>query len=587
MSLNPRQQIVADAKTFALTCALPGSGKTHTSMELVKNLLEPQENTAVMVTFTRAGAGEMRERVEKKLTAEQHKRVRVSTFHSLFISMYKAGGGYKKIIMGAEQDNIIRMAIKSVDASLLDDYMDVVQSIDLLGRQLDPDMGAVAPSHAEVFRKYQTLCKKYNKTDLNALSREVVIRLKNNEIKPLDCTHMIVDEFQDSDEVQVEFLLLHGRAGVIVMTVGDDDQAIYSWRGAMGYNGMVKFLDEFKIKAFVLDTCYRCAEEVLMSAKGLVENNVYRVAKTMKSAAGDGGTVTVYETNDLEHEVETIVNQIPSQKGQWAVLSRNQIQLDAIQTALQEYGFSYRRLGEKSIFENKDVNAVMTMIAAIKYDKNKHNIIDTLMFMEEPEDSMDIIVNTLVTKKQSLAHIAQSEFMDCSSELMNLSRLWPDLKYDTTNPSEIDRRCRELKMVIFRAKGVSSDKGGKMFEAFFKMFSRWAYKSGWTDAVDKTAYLLNNKDDGDKKEVDVELSTLHGSKGLEWPNVWIMGVNDSTIPGENINEATLEEERRLLYVGMTRAEINLRLSYHKEKASCFIGELRHDCIKFKRAAPSK
>ncbi|MFD3435503.1 ATP-dependent helicase [Alteromonas macleodii] len=587
MSLNPKQQIVADAKTYALTCALPGSGKTHTSMELVKNLLEPKENYAVMVTFTRAGAGEMRERIEKKLTSEQQKRVRVSTFHSLFISMYKAAGGYKKIIMGADQDNIIRMAIKSVDAALLDDYMDVVQSIDLLGRQLDPDMGAVPALHAEVFRKYQNLCRKYNKTDLNALSREVVIKLQNNEMKPLNCTHMIVDEFQDSDEVQVEFLLLHGRAGVIVMTVGDDDQAIYSWRGAMGYTGMVKFLDEFKIKAFVLDTCYRCAEEVLMSAKELVENNVYRVAKTMKSAAGDGGSVYVYETNDLEHEVDTIIKHIPSQKGQWAVLSRNQIQLDAVQTALQEHGFSYRRLGEKSIFENKDVNALMTMMASIKYDKNKHNIIDTLMFMEEPEDSMDIIVNTLVTKKQSLAHIAQSEFLDCSAELMNLSRLWPDLKYDTTNPSEIDRRCRELKNVIFRAKGVTADKGGKMFEAFFKMFTRWANKGGWTDAVEKTAYLLNNKDDSEKKEVEVELSTLHSSKGLEWPNVWIMGVNDSNIPGENINEATLEEERRLLYVGMTRAEKNLRLSYHKEKASCFIGELTHECIKFKRAAPSK
>lgn len=587
MSLNPKQQIVADAKTYALTCALPGSGKTHTSMELVKNLLEPKENKAVMVTFTRAGAGEMRERVEKKLSAEQQKRVRVSTFHSLFISMYKSAGGYKKIIMGADQDNIIRMAIKSVDAELMDDYMDVVQSIDLLGRQLDPDLGDVPPSHADVYRKYQNLCRKYNKTDLNALSREVVIKLKNNEMKPLDCTHLIVDEFQDSDEVQVEFLLLLGRAGVIVMTVGDDDQSIYSFRGAMGYTGMVKFLDEFKIKAFVLDTCYRCAEEVLMSAKGLVENNIYRVEKTMKSAAGDGGTVAVYETQDLEHEVETILNQIPTLDGQWAVLSRNQIQLDSVQSALQEYGYSYRRLGEKSIFENKDVNALMTMIASIKYDKNKHNIIDTLMFMEEPEDNIDIIVNTLVTKRQSLASIAQSEFLDCSSELMNLSRLWPDLKYDTTNPSEIDRRCRELKMVIFRAKGVTPDKGGKMFEAFFKMFTRWANKSGWTDAVDKTAYLLNSKDDGDKKEVDVELSTLHGSKGLEWPNVWIMGVNDSTIPGENINEATLEEERRLLYVGMTRAEKNLRISYHKEKASCFIGELRHDCIKFKRAAPSK
>ena len=255
MSLNPKQQLVAGAKTYALTCALPGSGKTHTSMELVKNLLEPKENKAVMVTFTRAGAGEMRERVEKKLTAEQQKRVRVSTFHSLFISMYKAAGGYKKIIMGADQDNIIRMAVKSVDAALLDDYMDVVQSIDLLGRQLDPDMGAVPSLHAEVFRKYQNLCRKYNKTDLNALSREVVLKLQNNEMKPLNCTHMIVDEFQDSDEVQVEFLLLLGRAGVIVMTVGDDDQSIYSFRGAMGYTGMVKFLDEFKIKAFVLDTC--------------------------------------------------------------------------------------------------------------------------------------------------------------------------------------------------------------------------------------------------------------------------------------------------------------------------------------------
>lgn len=587
MSLNPRQQIVADAKTYALTCALPGSGKTHTSMELVKNLLEPKENKAVMVTFTRAGAGEMRERVEKKLSPEQQKRVRVSTFHSLFISMYKSAGGYKKIIMGADQDNIIRMSIKAVDVELLDEYMDVVQSIDFLGRQLDPDMGSVPSLHAEVFRKYQSLCKKYNKTDLNALSREVVIKLKNNEMKPIDCSHLIVDEFQDSDEVQVEFILLLGKSGVIVMVVGDDDQSIYKFRGSMGYDGMVKFLDTFKIKAFVLDTCYRCAEEVLMSAKKLIENNVYRVQKTMESAAGDGGTVVVYETKDLEHEVETIINQLPSQKGQWAVLSRNQVQLDAVQTALQDNGFSYRRLGEKSIFEHKDVNALMTMIAGIKFDKSKHNIIDTLMFMEEAEENIDIIVNSLVTKKQSLAHIAQSDFIDCSAELMNLSRLWPDLKYDTNNPSEIDRRCRELKNVIFRAKGVTPDKGGKMFEAFFKMFTRWANKGGWTDAVDKTAYLLNNKDNSEKKEVDVELSTLHGSKGLEWENVWIMGVNDSTIPGENINEATLEEERRLLYVGMTRAEKNLRFSYHKEKASCFIGELTHKCIKFKRAAPSK
>jgi len=587
MSLNPKQQIVANAKSFALTCALPGSGKTHTSMELVKNLLEPVENKAQMVTFTRAGAGEMRERVEKKLSSEQAARVKVSTFHSLFIQMFKKLGSFKKIIMGADQDNIIRMAIKAVDASLLEDYIDVVQSIDLIGRQLNPDVSGIDPRHVEAFNKYQSLCAKYNKIDLNAVSREVVINLQNGKLKPLDISHMIVDEFQDSDEVQLEFLLIHGRAGVVVMTVGDDDQAIYSFRGSMGYTGMITFLNEFNIKAFVLDTCYRCSEEVLMTAKGVIENNVNRVKKTMKSAAGNGGTVSVYEVKNAEHEVEVIINHIPTLKGQWAILSRNQMQLDQVQSMLEENGYSYRRLGEKSIFENKDVKALMTMISSIRNDKKKHNIIDTLMFLEEPEEHIDIIISFLVPQKKSIAHLVDTDLMECSTELMNLAQLWNDLKIDTKNPSEIDRRCIELKKIIFRAKGVTADKGGKFFEVFFRMFTNWANKIGWAEAVEKTAYLLNNAANENDVEVDVELSTLHGSKGLEWPNVWIMGLNDATIPGENITMETLEEERRLFYVGMTRAEKNLRISYHQKKASCFIGELTHSSVKFKRATQSK
>lgn len=587
MSLNAKQTIVANAEGYALTCALPGSGKTHTSVSLVSNLLKKDDHKVVMVTFTRAGAGEMRERVERLLTNEQVKRVQVSTFHSFFVDMYKAAGRKKRIIMGSDQDNIIRMAIKYVDAQLLDEYMDVVQAIDLVGRQMKPDYSGFSQKYVDVYHKYQQLCKKYFKIDLNALSKEVVFMLEQNKIPPKDCSHIIVDEYQDSDDVQYQFLIQHGRRGKVIMTVGDDDQSIYSFRGSLGYTGMVNFLNEFKIKAFVLDTCYRCKEEILMTAKGVIENNVNRVPKEMKSAAGEGGTVSVYEVDDIEHEVYTIGEHIKSLDGKWAILARNKVTLDAAEDMLIAAGYSYRRLDGKSIFENKDIKAVMTMVASLKYDTYRHNIIDTLMFMEEDDESMEILVNTLSSNRRNIGYIADSESIECSNEMMKLSLLWPRLKKDTKNEREIEDRIKELKTVIYQAKGVTADKGGKMFEVFFKMFTKWAKKSGWEDAVSKAAYLLNNTDDKSEKEVDVELSTLHGSKGLEWPNCWIMSLNDATIPGENISSSTLEEERRLFYVGMTRAEKNLRISYHKKKASCFIGELTHSSVKFKRAAPLK
>lgn len=596
MSLNKKQHEVATTTSHTIVCAPPGSGKTHTTIELAANILQlvkkrlpddksspvDNETRLAMVTFTRNGADEITERLEERLTKKSLKRVRANTFHSFMIALYKRSKSKNRIIMGGPQHNIIRMAINEIHPHLSEFFMDVVQSIDKLGRAISEDTSSVSDEHKAVYKHYVHLCERYSKIDLNHMSKEVLRLLNEGVIEPFKVDYLVIDEYQDTDEIQWLWTKIHGDAGVKIITVGDDDQSIYSFRGALGFKGMQLLEQNFGACAKVLEICYRSHEEILMAAKSLIENNTYRMEKRMIANKGKGGTVTIVDSRHAEGEISHIEEILAKKAGSWAILARNRQHLDAVESMVKDNGYSYKRLDGKNIFDAPEVQGCLKIVGMLERNNSIHAVVDMMMFLEEEEADIYIVKQCLTPSNKGFEYLNEIDFHQCSTELSSLSYWWSSALKNTNDETEIKKRVNKLKHIITRAKGVDQ-KSGKIYFIFFDMLESWALKKGWKETVILCNKLLRNKRQEDEKVYDVVLGTKHSSKGLEWDNVWVMSLNDSVCPGEAVTLEEIEEERRILFVAMTRAKNNLYLSYHGEqKKSYFLTEISTDFAKHEK-----
>ena len=578
MSLNEDQGLVANSTDHTLVCAGPGTGKTHTSITLADNLLAVPGNSMIMVTFTRNGADELQERLQRKLPESSLSRVKADTFHSLMLVLYRRAKLPLKVIMGADQYNLIKAAIRQFDSSLMEDYMDITQSIDKLGRAMDSGPSDLPLEHQEINKVYLKLCEKYRKIDMNGASKLVIGMLETGQLPTFRASHMLIDEYQDTDPIQYRWAKIHGENGTKIITIGDDDQSIYSFRSALGFKGMELFQSTFDADAYVLRTCYRCHEEILYAAMSLIEKNTHRVPKRLNSALGRGGRVDIIDVIEANNEIEQIIKKATEVEGSWAVLARNRKLLDTLEAHIKESGLTYKRLDSKNILDNPEIESCMRLLGSLEFKNNTHSVIDSLMFLQEDESNIETIKNYLSSNRQGFEFIAKSDFGSCSKEVMDLSVIWGDLKQDTSDVTEIKRRCTSLLKIIWAAKEVTPDKQGKIFQVFMDMFSSWALKKGWNEAVSLCNYMLKNRKNIDDKVYDIVLGTMHSSKGLEFDNVWLMAMNEAVCPGGASTTEEIEEERRLVYVGMTRAKKYLALSYYKEKISFFLNEIDYENV---------
>ena len=572
MGLTVQQQgVVNSADGFNMVCALPGSGKTHVSISVTEAILNMSPNYSVgLVSFTAASAIEMATRVKKRIgngVALPEHKVKCATFHSFVLKQWRDHKPGFVLIMKAKQSNIVVRALNQSDFA--GNYEDAMRTIDFYGQMLYPV--AMPNDTSNTWGLYQSYCSimKANKgLDLSMVFRNVILAMRSGELEPLPYTHLLCDEFQDTDNIQYAWLQEHAKKGIKITTVGDDDQSIYGFRNSRGYEVMKQFQEEFDAVPHVLSTCFRCKPEILSAAQKIIEFNVDRVSKDMQASADPGGEVHIYATGCSVDETEYVLRILEEHKGQeFAILARNNRQLDFLEGVLKEKGIEYNRDSKNDFWELPQVEAFLKVLFSLRFPYDTRYINEVLGFIEEDEGEI-LKLTKLAKRHRGFFIIPEESLMDSRPTTKRLHKIFLQLGGDTEDPEIIRKRMNTLMQLIGEAKGKKDGKGLAVASAVRDILVKYG-EGDFHERIDDIIYKLRpqrKKEEGDEeKDVDenpilINLSTLHGSKGLEWPNVILLGLCDGVMPSPKCT--SLEEERRLLYVGMTRAEQRLYMLYY-------------------------
>lgn len=569
LKLDPHQEAAVEAAGHCLISAGPGSGKTSVITERAARLLasHPTHRLAA-VTFTRDAAMEIKERILKRSGSDVSKRVAVGSFHSMCLSQIKkAHIKLGRLISEGERYGMIRRAIQTTGFAInLDEAM---KAIDAFKSYASPPEGEETPSIA-IYRAYSRILQEESAMDFQDILILAVQNMRDKTMKPLDVRWMLVDEFQDTDEIQYEWVKLHAEAGVEVTVVGDDDQSLYSWRNAMGYEGMMRFADDHKASRMVLPVNYRCAPIILKAADRLIQVNERRVQKQLQAFKTDQGLIQVVKAHTRDGEVETIAERLNFERDQqWAVLSRSNRVLDIIELELTRRQIPYRRVGGGSFWDRAEPAVLLGFLQSLA-DGKIVGVAGALHYGGVPQESIEQlyahrdrnISAALTSYIDSL--VKDGETAPWLKTIRKMAEFWHDWE-SMNRAGEINRLISAVSIWL---SSIADPKR--------KQYFLWAGQALTKMKGDTIAQRLmkltrdkNSKDDD--SQCPLTLMTLHASKGLEFDNVWIMSAEEGTLPH---SDSIMDEERRLMYVGMTRARKNLYISHSLENTqpSRFIRE---------------
>ena len=570
MSLTDNQQLVVDlADGYNLVCALPGSGKTHTSIQTCKQILDtdPQYNM-IMVTFTNAATKEMYARLKKVLPAHYMARVKVATFHALALEQSKQLKNIGKLCIGAKQTSMIIRALRK--SHFKGNWDQAIKFLGQYGAMVIPEqLPDDATGGWSLYQAYIQLMKSHKLADFDMLCREVRIGLANGNVTPYPHSHILVDEFQDVDETQAAWVIAHGETGTKITVVGDDDQSIYGFRGSKGYEAMQRFQEEFDAVGHVLTICFRCRPEVLLAAKALIEHNIERIPKDMTTSMGPGGHVEIRGFCDAEYQAETILRMI-QKPGEWAVIARTNRHLDYIEALLQAYRIPVKRLGGKSFWDHPEVDAFLKLLFSLRHPYSTKYLNEVLGWLEEDEEQI-LSICEAAKKAKGFPNIKADE-AGWHPSVIWFHQYWLPMSLNTKDADDLQSRITTLIGKCREAKGKTPDQGLAAAAKVADILSL-QLEGDFHERIDRVIYRLEENKKNKPEEITeqgvVTLTTMHGCKGLEWEKVIVASCCHKVVPSKKAN--CEEEERRLLYVAMTRAEQELYLFYY-ESVSHFLME---------------
>ena len=632
-----------------LVLAGAGSGKTRVIVHKIARLLEagyaPEQLAAI--TFTNKAAEEMRERARALVGKRAAARLAVSTFHSLGVRILRAEGerlGLKRNFSILDSDDVLGVlkdAGGSTDNAMARRWQWAIS--DWKNRGLGPSQAEADALHAEgghreaaivaarVMQRYEERLAAYQAVDFDdlivlpakLLAREPEVRDAWRE----RLRYILVDEYQDTNGVQYELLkLLAGERGLFT-AVGDDDQSIYGWRGATTENLKRLPADYPKLKVIALEQNYRSTGRILRAANAVIANNPKLYEKKLWSEFGDGEPIAMLECDGEVHEAERATARIESlcadggtELRDFAVLYRANHQAKVFEQALRKAGIAYKVSGGQSFFDRaeiRDLCAWLRLIVNLDDDPAflraatspkrgiGHQTLATLgTFAGRWKTSLfeALFAESLVTVLASRAVASLHEFGrsvnalearaketsgSVAAKALMLDWL-KDIGYEQhlhdgadSPPLAAARWANVLDFVDWIARrcgGSGSDATGDAAET-----------QSVLDVAQTISVILSLAERGDDQNV-VTLSTLHAAKGLEWPHVFLAGVNEGLLPfrsdDEEVTAARLEEERRLMYVGITRARTTLAVSALRKRKrgrdtvagrpSRFIAEMKLD-----------
>lgn len=650
-ALNPEQrQAVNHMEGPLMILAGAGTGKTKvitTRMaRMISHGIDPK--AIVAMTFTNKAAREMAERLGGMLGPGQRKRPTVGTFHSFCLIIIRRFYGELgldkdfKLAGTAEQLDLIRRVLEEKGWQKLyrpDQLLSRISSAKM--NMLSPEELLTAPMAdedkallAEVYHHYQKQLSLHRFIDFDDCIY-LVVKLLRRSADSLEALqqryrYFLVDEFQDTNLSQLEIIKLLGAASQNVCVVGDDDQSIYSWRGAM-----MKVLTEFErffpeTTLIKLEQNYRCTQPILDAANHVIRNNQHRKDKTLWSASESADRVVIAAKEDDQAEARWIAGKILSRLGSEeftagglsakdiAILYRTNSQARALEIAMREHKIPYKVFGGSSFFEKKEIKDALCYLKLTIDPADRYSLwrvvnvpprgigIKTLekidaLATEAAMTPYDFIAKA--TKGQdalslgdpSAASLAQSLGPKLTKTLGKfVDKLATIAQMPLIEPADISARLKIISKEFglendIRLKTSHESSRQKKLSALAKLpewletaASHWQSASGEGEAFDSAGFLdmltlseeSRNSDQGDLDAVS--LMTIHASKGLEFHHVFVCGLEEGLLPHKNSLDqpSAVFEERRLLYVAITRAKKRLFLSLAKERFLNFTKEPR-------------
>jgi superfamily I DNA/RNA helicase len=628
--LNEAQhQAVTSTEGPLLILAGAGTGKTRVITArvayLISNGVDPASILAV--TFTNKAAKEMRERLATMVEKDQAKKVTMSTFHALCLRLLRTGIerlGYKNnftIYAESDQIGLIKKIITRTAAK--DEKLEPNLAKNLISKA--KNNGWSAPENEQnlvsaVFARYQQELKNLNAVDFDDLLL-LAVKLLNEHADIREqwqarFRYLMVDEFQDTNNLQMQLVSLLAGSTHNVAVVGDDDQSIYGWRGAEVSN-ILEFESHFPNPMVVkLEQNYRSTNTILGSANSLIKNNPRRRPKQLWSAQEGGEKIRIVLAPDDREEAQFVADEIFSKQASsgapwesFAVLYRMNAQSRLLEENMRRLKIPYRLIGGKSFFDRREVKDILSYANILI---NPDDDISLLRIINTPargigETTTERALELSVHKKCSLFQALQlPEFQETLSTrtrnsivafvemidnfetrvhtpLANYSELLTALVTETGYMDDLKRSCRTPAEALGRESNLLD-----MLADLGRYQERT--KGDLQGFLDELALDKDREDENEKeREHGVTLITLHAAKGLEFPHVYLVGLEEGMIPHDRSKvEGTVDEERRLLYVGITRAMRTLTLThcYNRIKfgsvsvchPSSFIKELDPDLL---------
>lgn len=665
MQLNAAQQ---EAVTYTqgpcLVLAGAGSGKTRVIITKIayllrNNLAQPAQILAV--TFTNKAAAEMRERIALEVGPEISSQLTICTFHSLGRQILKEQaqllrlGSHFSIFDETDTLKILKGIIASDYSTLKStqsaDYLSTVAShiSRWKGELKNPSSILKDPKSdhitAELYQKYSDYLRACNAVDFDDLiylpTRLLLLNEKVRSYYQQRYRYIMVDEYQDTNHTQYYLLMCLVASNQRFMVVGDDDQSIYSWRGARPENIKQLTVDFPELKVIKLEQNYRSTSRILHCANSIIAHNQHLFSKTLYSGIEGGEPIRVVTCNDNEQSCEYIAAEILGHRfdhrckwGDYAILYRSNSQSRDMEKALMSAHIPCKITGDTSFFARMEVKDIMAWCRVLTNPKDDAALLRIINVPHRGIGAQTIKIMTELGRKfnRCLYDCAISQEMHSALNKQQVDALCSflgllfDLRHKLAQHHDLEV-CRTLIDKIgyrgyLRAENASTNAfewklknvqilmgwieellTGQKNNSFGKSSTAGAAGAAsdlnqplemrFGEAVERLGLreMMDKKADEDEEQDAVQMMTLHAAKGLEFPVVFLLGMEEGILPHRtSIEEHNIEEERRLAYVGVTRAQKELTLvvarqrkqgnSIVQQEPSRFIGEMPKEELTF-------
>jgi ATP-dependent DNA helicase Rep len=612
LKLNPQQQAAVnyiDGPLLVLAGA--GSGKTRVITEKISYLVETcgiKASHVLAVTFTNKAAKEMKARVQQRLASKLARGLQVATFHNFGLNFLQ----HEQQLIGLksgftifdEQDGqtLLQelMQKQQIDKSVVQRSQAAISrwknALILPEQAIAMATTQEQQADAELYASYQRHLKAYNAVDFDDLILLPVMLLqKHPELKTKwqhKIHYLLVDEYQDTNTSQYQLIkLLTGDRARFTM-VGDDDQSIYAWRGAQPENLALLQKDYPQLRVIKLEQNYRSTGCILKAANHLIRHNPHTVEKQLWSELGYGDPIRIIQTKNEEDETSRVISELITHQfknrtsyGDYAILYRSNHQAMAFEKELRNQRIPYKISGGTSYFSRQEIKDVLAYLRLLT------NPSDDSAFLRIVNVPRREIGPATLEKLGTYASTRQVSMLAACNELglsehlserqveklrhfANWHEKWQRQLLTDSSYNNLMSLMAEIGYMQWLQELASqpsiAEKRWKLVEEFLNWVSNLqAKKQSENETADlgsiiNTLLILDMIEQGDREnQLDqVNMLTLHAAKGLEFPYVFIIGMEESILPHRNsIDTDNIEEERRLAYVGITRAQRQLTITY--------------------------